>query len=219
MDFFLSIFILIVSFFILYLLSKHDFVLLRQNISLAQIFDSAIIVILVSFAFGRVFYFLNAGEFDILFSLGLIHFFNYPGFSILGFIIGAAVALGYIFRKKKGLGRINDIFTISTFPLFLFILVISSLKINNIYLPIVLIVIGIAVFAFFIKSHNKYILCDGSISYIYFFLVCLGSFFLQVFDKQKFELFFSFSSLQILSALLAIVSLGMLFLNQARKEK
>lgn len=219
MDFFLSIFILIVSFFILYLFSKHDFVLLRQNISLAQIFDSAIIVILVSFAFGRIFYFLNAGEFDILFSLGLIHFFNYPGFSILGFIIGAAVALGYIFRKKKGLGRINDIFTISTFPLFLFILVISSLKINNIYLPIVLIVIGIAVFAFFIKSHNKYILRDGSISYIYFFLVCLGSFFLQVFDKQKFELFFSFSSLQILSALLAIVSLGMLFLNQARKEK
>src|SRR3989344_6655980 len=146
-----------ISSFLLFVFSRHDFVLLRQNISLAQIFDLAIFVVVFAFLGGRIFFILNNFDVQLLHVLRFFHVLKFPGISSLGFALGGALAVVIFFGKKKAVGRILDIFSIAFFPLYIFSIVSVKYQTNLIFVPIIFTVLSILLFAFFVKSHNKYI--------------------------------------------------------------
>jgi hypothetical protein len=208
----------IICFFILYMLSKHDFVLLRQNISLSQIFDAAAISLICAFMMSRVIFVVNNFKTDLLSILKFFHIAKYPGLSLFGFIAGGALCLYLIFMRRKGIGRIVDIFAISFFPLFATSILLEQIKGQYFFIPYVLFVVCLFVFAFFIRSHNKYILRDGSISLVFILLICIQTAFYQYFMGAKNAIFLSFSSLFIVSVVAIPFILFELFLNQRKRK-
>lgn len=97
----------------IYKLVKDDYVFIRKNISLEQVFDITFIVICVSLLFSRLFYFVfNPQVTHNIF----LEFFstNLPGLSLFGGLIGGAGALLAIGKyKKMPLGRLFDFFTLA----------------------------------------------------------------------------------------------------------
>ena len=215
--FFPIVFVLCV--FILYILSRQDFVLLRQNISLAQIFDSAILGLISALVTGRVFHIINNFNFELLHIIKFFHLLKFPGISTLGFFLGGGIALALLFRKKKGLSRIYDIFTIAFFPAYSFSVITKHYPPAFFLLPFILLFLSIIIFVFFIRSHNRYILRDGSIGIIFILILCFENFFLQSITSGRVNLFLDYSFYQLLSVPIALISLILLFLNQKRIYK
>ncbi len=211
----ISILAIFTCFFLLFLLSKQDFVLLRQNISLSEMFDAAIVVFLFALLSGRVFYILDTFNFELLHALRFFYITRFPGVSMLGFFLGGALAVRFLFRNKKGLRRIYDIFGISFLPLFAFFVLAQGHK--NIIYSVVTILIILVSFVFFLRSHQKYILKDGSNA-----LAMLGLIAIDVIVSQflfpKHVLFFGLSLSSILSILLLpIVGAGIYLTQKSSK--
>lgn len=199
----------IICIFILYILSKQDFVLLRQNISLAQVFDLAILTALFGFFFARLFFIVTSSRFDLLFPLKFFHLLKFPGFSMLGFILGSAIYLFLTLRKKKSLGRIYDIFCISFMPAYIFALIMRTYNAQFLVFPVLLFFVTSGILIFFIRSHYKYLLRDGSVSLIFLFILCL--------DELIFQLPFVLGLSQLITIFLIPVSLGGLYANERKK--
>ena len=210
--------ILFLCFFLLFIFSKHDFVLLRQNISLSEIFDRAVIGLLFALVIGRLIFIVNDLNFSLLHVFRFFHLIKFPGISMLGFFVGGILIVYLLFRKKKGLGRIYDIFSLSFFPLFLFFLVTQGRA-----LPIVLITSAIAVLLFlyyiFVTSHHKYILRDGGISLILLLIICISVFALQALTSSTRAIVLGLSFAQILSVPIALATLVFIFTNQGKHGK
>lgn len=99
--------------YFLYKLVKDDYVFIRKNISMEQIFDIAFIVSGVSLFFSRLFHFifnpfLKQNIFLDYFSP------NVEGLSLFGALVGGAGSL-YLFArfKKIPFGRLFDVFTLA----------------------------------------------------------------------------------------------------------
>lgn len=97
----------------LYRLVKDDYVFIRKGISLEQAFDIGFITFWVSLFFSRFFYLIfHFNQQQNIF----VQFFTLKSgqFSLIGAIIGAAIAL-FIFSKQKKfpLGRMSDFFSLS----------------------------------------------------------------------------------------------------------
>lgn len=113
----MNIIVLIPAFLIflyfIYKLVKDDYVFIRKNISLEQIFDITFIVTWVSLFFARVFYFIfhplqGHNLFLVFFSPQV------PGFSLVGLVLGGILAMYIIGRYRKiPLGRLFDFFTLA----------------------------------------------------------------------------------------------------------
>ncbi len=199
MEILLFIILFVLCFFLLYIFSKHDFVLLRQNISLSQIFDAASVSLVSAFIFGRVLYVVNNFKSELLSVLRFFHIVKYPGISMFGFMAGAALCFYLIFMKKKGIGRIGDIFAVSFYPLFAFgILFEGSIKPS--ILPILFFIFSIPYYIFLIRCHQKYVLRDGNVSFLFFLILCVQTFLFQYFSVSKNAIFSSFTLLEIISA-------------------
>ena len=107
------------SLFILYAVSRHDFVLLRQSISLRQVYDNVFISLLVFFIVARAGFALVSNSIQLINPLRFFYLTKYWGIiPYLGFF-GMIVALLLLFRKKKNKLRILDIYFISFSPLIL----------------------------------------------------------------------------------------------------
>lgn len=204
--------------FLLYLFCRHDFVLLRQNISPSQMFDALAVALVSAFILGRVFYVVNNFKTELLSFLRFFHVFKYPGISGFGFLIGAALGLYLIFMKKKGIGRICDIFTLSFFPLFATGILFDETTKQFFFLPILFFVLSIFLFIFLVRSHNKYYLRDGSISLIFFLFICIQTAIFQYITAKSNAVIFQLSILGILSLLAIPLILFNLYLNQRRKR-
>lgn len=209
MEILLFLTVVIICIFVLYILSKQDFVLLRQNISLAQVFDLAILTALFGFLFARLFFIVTSSRFDLLFPLKFFHLLKFPGFSMLGFILGSAVLLFFTLRKKKTLGRIYDIFSISFMPAYIFVLTMRTYKAQFLAFPILLFLLMMGILIFFIRSHYKYLLRDGSVSFIFLFILSL--------DELIFQLPFVLGVHQLITIFLILVSLGGLYATETKK--
>ncbi|HVZ12676.1 MAG TPA: hypothetical protein VG965_06635 [Patescibacteria group bacterium] len=203
--------------FLLYYFSKQDFVLLRQNISLSQIFDALSVSTLSAFLMGRALYVVNNLKSDLLSFLRFFHIWKYPGISMFGFLGGGGLCLFLIFAKKKGLSRICDIFTISFFPLFAVSIFFEKYMHGLIFLPILMFIVAVAFFIFFLRSHHKYILRDGSISLIFLLLLALETIASQYFSGVKNSIFMSLSILEMLCIIIVPASLVGLVINQRKK--
>ncbi|HVZ66687.1 MAG TPA: hypothetical protein VG917_00315 [Patescibacteria group bacterium] len=207
-----------ICFFLLFLTSKQDFVLLRQNISLNEIFDLSAISFLIAFFFGRALFIASDFKFEMIGFVKFFHLLKFPGMSPLGFFLGAGLSIYLFFRKKKGLGRIYDIFSISFFPLFILLSVDRVYPAKVYFAPFIIAVILLLIFAFFIKSHQKYILKDGSISYLFIMLISLDTLISQFFLSSH-RIILNLSILQILSIPLISSACVLLFVNQKTSKK
>lgn len=204
---------LLICFFILHTLSKNDFVLLRENISLQQIFDSVFICIILSFFAGRAFYIFDTFSFDYFHILKFLHIVRFSGFSFFGFIVGISISLFILFYRKKAMKRIYDIFSLSLFPLLILTGVFSPengvlMAVKYLYLFLLVIIYG-----FLLSFHKNYTLKDGSISLI---LLIGFAIFEIVFPEvaSKKILFDFFSIVQVTSLLIVMSAIVALPINQ-----
>jgi len=155
-----------ISLFILYAVSRHDFVLLRQSISLHQVYDNVFISLLVFFIVARAGYALLSNSFQLINPLKFFYLTKYWGIvPYLGFF-GMIVALLLLFRKKKNKLRILDIYFISFSPLILLDVLLKGNSGMLIIIKIVSVIILLLFYGWFIKIHNKYTTKDGFITFM-----------------------------------------------------
>ncbi len=208
---------LAVSVFLLYILCRQDFVLLRQNISLSQILDKAIIAIAFAFITGRILFLINNFEISLLHAIRFFHFIKFPGISSLGFFLGASLALWFLMRGKKGILRIFDIFSISFFPLYALSLAFKNYTGElSFVLQIATFILSLLIFIFFLRSHYKYLMRDGSISLILLLVISLDTLFYDYLNPGRHPVLLDLSITQILGIILASSSLVFLVLNQRK---
>lgn len=152
------------SFFILYSIARHDFVLLRQNISLRLVFDRAFIALIVSFLLGRLLFALNTNQFSLVNILRFLYLTKYWGVSEYIMLVALIGMVFILFRKRKNILRIFDIYALSFFPLITLEILYKNL--HNILLLIKLLGLLVAVILFFVllKLHKNYSVKDGFLS-------------------------------------------------------
>lgn len=206
-SFFFSLFI---SFFILYLLSKNDFVLVRQNVSLTEIFNLAIAGFIVASLASRLFYIFDTSSWEFLNPLRFFHLLKLPGLSLFGFYIIFALWIYIRVQKQKTLARVLDIISLSFSPIFLFSLLVPYFKGVFYYAQLGLFIIFLILIAFLLRANKNYKFKDGSIASLVFFLVSIENFVLQILFGEN----LSVSPTFYLSFILGVMSLGIFIYNQ-----
>lgn len=160
--------------FIVYFLSKDDFVILRNDVPMEKIFNSAFLFALSGLFFSRLFYVLAhpSSIFDSL--LGFLLFPYFPGLSLSGGLLGG-FTFSYVYFKSRNLPkeRLLDFFSIAlagAFPVGLVgALILSHQKISLYFLlSIVLSLVYLFAFIRFVapKALGSKIK-DGSASLIF----------------------------------------------------
>ena len=110
---------LVLFLFRLYHLANDDYVLVKKNITLDDIFNAAFVCSAVALLFSRIFYVFMNPETVFLNPLGFLLFPYFPGLSLTGGLIGGILALFFYCRRKKiPRARFFDFFSIS----FIFVL-------------------------------------------------------------------------------------------------
>lgn len=155
-----------ISLFVLFSVARHDFVLIRQSISLRQVFDSAFIALFVAFIFGRIFFALDSNLIDILNPLKFFHLTRYWGILVSAGFLGAFLSLFFLYKKKKNKLRIFDIYFIAFFPLMVLDIVLKSNSGVGIILKGVSLVVLLAFYVWFLKIHNEFSIKDGFITFL-----------------------------------------------------
>lgn len=208
----LTLFIFICS-FVLFITSRHDFVLLRQNISTRQIFDKAIIVLFFSLFIARIIYLVDERMYGFLLDpLRFLHVILFFGFNMFGSITTFSLGVLFFFRKRKNFLRILDIYLLSFFPLIIFeaiyYLLVSSI---HTWITLSYLVSSLVIFILFVKMHNGFKIKDGVVAFsilVFSALSYLGYSFLRK------ELFLIYSPAQILAILVIAISIYCLVLVQ-----
>lgn len=212
------IFLLPVLFYCMYLihaLAKNDFVLLRKNVSLYELFDGVIISMIVGLILARIFYIIEIQDFSWFHPFRFVHLARLPGLSLFGFFIGVLPVLFFFIRRKKVLLRVYDIVFISLFPLFMFSLITRtySLIIPGYVIQLLLALAGLIVLWICTKFYHNYTLRDGSIAMIILLFISTDLLLYGfVADYSPIIGIFSFS--QLCALVVSIGSLVFFVLNQ-----
>jgi len=116
MEFFLLIifFCFIIFLYYLHISAKEDFVLMRKNVTLEQLFDIAFLTGFAALFTSRIFYVFLHPSTNYLNPLVFFGLPYYPGLSISGALIGSGIfLLLYGRRKRLPASRIADFFSIA----------------------------------------------------------------------------------------------------------
>ncbi len=107
-------FYLLVFLFTLYAFARDDFLLLKKNISLEQLFNAAFVILFIGLLAARLFYVVFHFHISYLNPLVFFLFPYFPGLSLPGGIVGVLVfAYFYLSAKKIPLGKTADFFGLS----------------------------------------------------------------------------------------------------------
>lgn len=204
------LFTLLVSFFILYLLSRNDFVLVRQNVSLTEVFNLTISGAIFAGIMSRVFYVFDTNSWNLFNPLVFFHIIKVPGLSVFGFYITMAVWVYLQLKKQKALPRIFDIISLSFSSVILFSLLIPYFQVPIYFIQLAIFVIALVLTAILFKMNRAYKLKDGSITFLIFFLVSLQNFILAILFGKNLSLSPTF----YLSFIIMVLSLGFFANNQ-----
>ncbi len=153
-----SIIVIAICFFlflyILYVVSKDDFLIIRKDIPMESIFNAAFLTAFISLLFSRFFYVIF--NFNPVFKspLGFLVFPYFPGLYLAGGIIGGVLSLMlYLSYKKLPIKRIFDFFSISLLAVLPLAVLGNGLlsNINNFILPLILFFVYLVVAIIFLK--------------------------------------------------------------------
>lgn len=215
MWFFVSLFIicLFCSLFMLYMLVRHDFVLARKSLLLQEIFDTTFFAYLSFLIFGRLFYIVGEQKFSFFQIVKFFHLVRFPGMLFLGGVVGFGLVIYFVFRKKKILARIFDIYSLSMYPLFLFALAISFSTGYFLYFNILIFILSCLFLGIGIYSYKNYTLKDGTVTYLF---ICLVAIFTIISEfSQEARIVFSFFTIpQVLSIFVFLVASGLLLVHE-----
>jgi len=208
----LLVLFLFVCSFVLFVTSRHDFVLLRQNISIRHVFDKALVILLFSLFIARVIYLVDERMYDFFLDpLRFLHVIIFFGFNIFGLITTLSLGVLFSFRKRKNFLRILDIYLLSFSPLIIFEAIYYLLFSNiNIWITSSYLSLSLIVFILFVKMHSCFKIKDGVVAFsilIFSAISYLGYSFL------KKELLI-YSPAQILAILVIAISIYCLVLVQ-----
>jgi len=209
--------------YILYYISRDDFVIIRKDVLMGKIFSLAFLSALIALFFARFFFVLIHPDPKLFNPLGFLALPYFPGLSLIGGIAaGELFIFLYATYRKLPVGKIMDLFTLAfmgVMPLgyavnFLIHLGKVSLF-SNIFL-----IISVLMLLLFTKIiypfSNKGEIKDGSLtlifSAIFSFLYFLTNLFLNI--KT-----FSFLSVENVLILVVLFSSLILLVNQEMIDK
>ena len=104
----------LLSLFILHVMTREDYALMRRNISMEQLYNIAFLTFLSGIFFARVFFIIF--HFHLIYLNPVVFFalFYFPGLSLFGAIIGILLALGVIcYKNNYPWKKFFDFFSIS----------------------------------------------------------------------------------------------------------
>ncbi|HSW97940.1 MAG TPA: prolipoprotein diacylglyceryl transferase family protein [Candidatus Saccharimonadales bacterium] len=220
---------LIISFFIflfnLYSLAKDDFILLRKNITLEQVFNYAFINVWVALLSARIFYIFFNPSLRYINPLIFLIFIYFPGLSLTGGVIGTLIFLFFLSRKKNvPRGRLYDIFSLAFLPalvcsIFLSqmisLIFLKSVSLVMIGVMVTFLIISIIFSVIFKKDTTK----DGTLAISTLSLFSLVSILEKVFlTANKKSLFFDKECI-ILVILLLISAILLIKQSTARRKR
>ena len=210
---------LFISSFVLFITSRHDFVLLRQNISIRHIFDKAFIVLFFALIASRAAYLVDEKMYDFFLDpLRFLHVILYYGFNLLGLIAVFSLGIFFFFRKRKNFMRIFDIYMLAFYPLIIF-QAIEYILTTQIQISITLsyLIVTLLFLIFLIKIHTGFKIKDGVVSFIVLIFTSI-SYLGYSFLNNKIAIY---SPIQILAILIISISIYLLVLIQINffKEK
>jgi len=203
MAFLIGLLLLVICYFILYTLSRQDFVLMRKDIMTEKMFDYSFIYIAGGIIVSRIFYITEQNKFALFQPLAFLHIFKNPGLSVIGFFLGGGIILIALAWKKKVASRVVDIFYLASFPLFL----VAILQTPGLSLYVRLGVVMFSIFLFLVltKLLRDYQLKDGSTSLL--ILIAVSSFYIVAsFFAPYDRIIFNLSLFQIINAIIFLVS-------------
>lgn len=196
-------------------MANDDYVLLKKNINLEEIFNAAFICSLIALLFGRVFHVIFNPDQVFLNPLGFLLFPYFPGLSLTGGVVGGALTLfAYSKMKKFPTGRVFDFFALSlvfVLPVGLIFYLLLSNDItrgNNLKL-ILYTVILISSNIYLYPKASALEIKDGSLSILFLIFFSLISLLGSAIDRPGITLFVNNLENFALLAVL-IVSLGLL---------
>ncbi len=165
--FLLLLLFLFICSFVLFVASRHDFVLIRQNISIRLIFDKAFIITFFALLVARIFYLIDERLYEFFLDpLSFLHVILYYGFLLLGFFITVALGVVLLYRKRKNLFRILDIYMISFYPLTIFVAIYHLVSGSfDFRIAVGYLVLSLLLFPILIKMHSGYKIKDGIVSF------------------------------------------------------
>lgn len=225
MFFIIPIFIVCFLIFLynLYLTSSDDFVITREDISMHKIFNTAFLVAFFSIIFSRIFFILFSMNSKFFNLFGFLAFTYFPGFSLIGGILGAFISIVVYCRiKKYPTGKIADLFSrafLGVLPIgFLFMFIALLAKTSFIFniLFISSFIMSIIFIKPIYKLSEKGEIKDGSFSLIFISVFSFIYFLIKLFtDINNFN-FFNFENIILF---VAIFSSLILLINQEVIEK
>lgn len=204
---------LLFSFFILYILSKNDFVFLRKNITLHNMFDTMILSLLGFLLTARVLFVFGGLHSELYNPITFLHILRYPGILYLGGVIGFAAVSFLRFRKRKIIFHILDIYSLALYPLFLLSLFSSNITGNFLYFNVFIFLLSIFFFSLGIYSYRNIVLKDGSVALLF---LCLAAVFTIINEfSGGTRVLFIFTIAQIVSLILFIISSVLLLTHES----
>lgn len=161
---FLYLIAVFISLFILYGVGRHDFVLIRQSISLRNVFDKAFIALFIFFITSRIFYILQHSVYDFFSPLKFLYLTRHWGLLPYAGIIFAIITIFFLFRKKKNKLRILDIYLISLTPIAILDILLWGNGGILLAIKSVAVIVLLFFYGWFIAIHNKFTTKDGFIT-------------------------------------------------------
>lgn len=219
--------IILVCFFlflyIIYYLSRDDFVLTRKDIPVAKVFGMVFWTGLAALFSSRFIFALSNPSSLLLNPLGFLAIYRYFGFSIVGGLFGMGIFIYAFSRyKKMPAGKIFDLFMlafIGVFPIGLignFIVNFGNVgifaNIMFIFSILFLLLFGRVIYPFSAKGEIK----DGSLGFIAMAIFSCVYFLAKLFLDLK---DFSFLNLDNILLLVLLFSSLILLLNQEIMDK
>lgn len=114
MFFLILFFCLFIFLYVIYLLSKDDYVFMRKSIAIEQVFNITFISILCGLFFARLHFVFLHPSWKYLQPLVFIVFFYFPGLSLTGEILGFMLLAFLLAKRTKiPMGKVFDIFALA----------------------------------------------------------------------------------------------------------
>lgn len=196
--------------------AKDNFILLRKNVTLEQIFNMTFLCFFFGVFVSRIFYVLENPNTKYFNPLVLLMFPYFPGLSFAGGIAGGFILLFYLSKKKKQpFWNIFDIcslsFIITEAIGILLVFVVNAITLRSISLVLLIGgIISIVLFIIMTIVFSKNILKDGSTGFFALVIIISHQLIMRVFLKGRIAL----TPEDILLGALALTSIFMAIIRE-----